>query len=218
MGRHKTISDDDVLAIARGVFRQQGHAASTREIARAAGVSEAVLYQRFGNKDALFFLSMAPRAPDLAALLGPEDPPGDAHTYLREVVERMATYFSEVLPIGIQVMIHPSFDMASFSKSPAANVAGNLQAGLLARLEVLQRRKAISVGSPASAARLLTSLAHDWALHSVFSGALPPRRDLFAMIDTVWHGFAPAAAGAVTSRRGPTSPTPELRRPRRTAG
>jgi AcrR family transcriptional regulator len=214
MGRHKTISDDDVLAIARGVFRQQGHAASTREIARAAGISEGVLYQRFGNKDALFFLSMAPRAPDLAALLGPEDPPGEAHAYLREVVERMAGYFAEVLPIAIQVMIHPSFDMSSFSKNRPANAAGTLETGLLHRLEALQRRKAISAGSPTSAARLLTSLAHDWALHSILSGGTPPRRELFAMIDTVWHGFAPAAA--VTARRAPAHPTPELRRPRRT--
>src|SRR5262245_3040268 len=44
MGRQKTITDDEVLRIARNVFRAQGHTATTREIAQAAGISEAVLY------------------------------------------------------------------------------------------------------------------------------------------------------------------------------
>src|SRR5262245_60647331 len=51
MGRHKTISDDEVLQVARGLFREKGHTATTREIAEAAGISEAILYQRFGSKD-----------------------------------------------------------------------------------------------------------------------------------------------------------------------
>src|SRR2546421_144555 len=44
MGRHKTISDDQVLQVARGLFREKGHTATTREIAEAAGISEAILY------------------------------------------------------------------------------------------------------------------------------------------------------------------------------
>ena len=40
MGRHKTITDDDVLRIARDHFRAHGHTATTRQIAESAGVSE----------------------------------------------------------------------------------------------------------------------------------------------------------------------------------
>src|SRR5216683_5525340 len=71
MGRHKTISDDEVLRAARDIFREKGHTATTREIAEAADISEAILYQRFGSKDDLFFAAMAPRAPDVEKLLGP---------------------------------------------------------------------------------------------------------------------------------------------------
>jgi AcrR family transcriptional regulator len=77
MGRNKTVEDEEVLAAAREVFRRGGHAASTRDVARAAGVSQAVLYQRFGSKEELFFRAMAPEPLDIAALLGPY-PPADA--------------------------------------------------------------------------------------------------------------------------------------------
>jgi AcrR family transcriptional regulator len=46
MGRRKLVEDDELLAVARGVFVEKGIAASTREIARRAGISEAVIYQR----------------------------------------------------------------------------------------------------------------------------------------------------------------------------
>src|SRR5215467_12399695 len=89
MGRQKTITDDEVLRVARNIFREQGHTATTREIAQAAGISEPVLYQRFGSKDELFFTAMRPRGPDLEQLLGPKDPPEDALTYLHAVVVRL---------------------------------------------------------------------------------------------------------------------------------
>ena len=78
MSRPKTISDDEVLRIACDVFREHGHTVSTREIAQAAGISEAILYQRFGSKDGLFFAAMHARGPDVEQLLGPEDPADDA--------------------------------------------------------------------------------------------------------------------------------------------
>src|SRR5436309_1560573 len=109
MGRQKTISDDDVLGVARTVFRERGHTATTREIAHAAGISEAILYQRF-------FASMRPRGPDIELLLGSEEPPETAKTYLRKVVGRLGEHFAEVIPMALQVMMHPSFDRASLER------------------------------------------------------------------------------------------------------
>src|SRR5262245_57417430 len=109
MGRLKTITDDEVLGIARSVFRTQGHTATTRQIAEAAGISEAILYQRFGSKNELFFASMRPLWPDVERLLGPKKPVVDALTYLRDVVVRLGKHFAEVIPLGLRVMMHPSF-------------------------------------------------------------------------------------------------------------
>jgi AcrR family transcriptional regulator len=189
MGRHKIISDHEVLQVARDVFRAQGHTATTRQIADAAGISEAVLYQRFGSKDDLFFAAMHPRGPDIEALLGPEDPPDDAHAYLRTVVLRIGKYLAEVIPLALRVMTHPSFDPAALARAQP-NAAATLQSQLAQRLASLARRKRLRVQSVDVTARLLVSLAHDWALGGVLAPGRPNReRELKAMVDVVWEGL-----------------------------
>lgn len=189
MGRHKTISDEEVLRIAREVFRDKGHTATTREIAGAVGVSEAVLYQRFGSKDDLFFAAMAPTVPDVEALLGPKDPPDDAHAYLRAAVVRMGGYFAEMIPLALRVMTHPNFDPAMFGRTRGPRPAARLQEALAERIASLMRRKQLAAPSAAVAARLLVSLAHDWALGAVLSHGSPTQRDLKELVDVVWEGL-----------------------------
>jgi AcrR family transcriptional regulator len=189
MGRHKTISDEEVLRVAREVFRRQGHTATTREIAEAAGISEAVLYQRFGSKDELFFAAMHAVGPDVEHLLGPEEPPDDARAYLHAVVGRLGEYFSEVIPLAVRQMMHPSFDHSRLQRGRPSGPAV-LQEGLAARLASLARRGRLATASEAAAARLLVSLAHDWALRGVMPhGSTPRVRELRDMVDVVWEGL-----------------------------
>jgi AcrR family transcriptional regulator len=189
MGRHKTITDEEVLGIARRIFRAQGHTATTREIAQAAGISEAILYQRFGSKNELFFAAMRPQGPDLEPLLGPREPAEDARTYLHAVVVRMGEHFSEVIPLALRVMMHPSFDPSSLARAPPGG-PGLLQEGLAQRLTVLARRGELTMRSAAVTARLLVSLAHDWALGRVHGASGRGVRDLKEMVDVVWEGLA----------------------------
>jgi AcrR family transcriptional regulator len=191
MGRYKTISDDDILCAARDIFREQGHTATTREIGQAAGISEAVLYQRFGSKDDLFFAAMAPKKPDIEQLLGPKDPPDDAHAYLHAVVVRIGGYFVEVLPLILHVMTHPSFELAMLSRGKSANSDVGLRESLAERLASLAQRKRIAISSPDVTARLLVSLAHDWALGMVLSPGMCMQgsHELKEMVDVVWEGL-----------------------------
>jgi AcrR family transcriptional regulator len=188
MGRQKTISDEEVLRIARDIFRGQGHTATTREVAQAAGISEAVLYQRFGSKDELFFAAMRPQGPDIEPLLGPKDPPQDALTYLHTVVVRLGEYFAEVIPLALRVMMHPSFDPASLARAPPGGPAV-LHEGLAERLAALARRGELATRSVAVTARLLLSLAHDWALRRVHGASPRGVRELKEMVDVVWEGL-----------------------------
>lgn len=192
MGRHKTISDDDVLRIARDVFRAHGHTATTRQVAQAAGISEAVLYQRFATKDELFFAAMHSAGPEIVPLLGPPDPPDDAREYLRTTVVRLGRHFADVIPLALRVMTHPSFDPATIARvrpgSPPA-----LRDALAERIASLARRGLIAARSPAATARLLLSLAHDWALgqSTGHGSAAGGTRGLREMVDVVWEGLRP---------------------------
>jgi AcrR family transcriptional regulator len=189
MGRRKTISDEDVLGIARNLFRARGHAVTTRQIAEAAGISEAILYQRFVSKDDLFFAAMHPRGPDIEELLGPKEPVGDARTYIQEVVVRFGKYFAGVLPLALRVMTHPSFDPSSLARAQP-NAGAVLREGLAKRLATLMQKKRIVTQPEVITARLLVSLAHDWALGKVLSPNSSQRdQDLKAMVDVVWEGL-----------------------------
>src|SRR5262245_48299735 len=188
MGRQKTITDDKVLHIARNLFRKHGHTATTREIAQAAGISEAVLYQRFGSKDELFFAAMHPQGPDLEQLLGPMDPPGDALDYLRAVVGRLGEHFAEVIPLALHVITHPSFDPAKLAHAHPGGPA-LLVPGLAERLAALARRGELAMPRTAVTARLLVGLAHDWALRRVHGATPQGIRDLKDMVDVVWKGL-----------------------------
>jgi AcrR family transcriptional regulator len=190
MGRQKTISDDEVLRVARDVFRRHGHTATTREIAQAAGISEAVLYQRFGSKDELFFAAMRPQATDVVQLLGPAKPPDDAYAYLHDVVVRMGKHFAEIIPLALRVMTHPSSGPGRLERGRPGGPSA-LQEGLAERIASLASRGRIATASEAATARVLVSLAHDWALMTALSHTAPSRRvrELTEMVDAVWTGL-----------------------------
>ena len=82
MGRPKTIEDSALLEIARKIFRERGHSASTRDIAEAAGISEAIIYQRFKTKDALFIAALTRHAPSLNAISEIDATKHDPQSYL----------------------------------------------------------------------------------------------------------------------------------------
>ena len=188
MARPKTISDDEVLRVARELFREKGHTASTRAVAEAAGISEAILYQRFNSKDELFFRAMHSTGPDLEEILGPDQPIDDAREYLCGVVVRAGKHFVSVIPLGLQVMMHPSFNRQKLGPIGGPN---ELKTGLIGRLESLVKRKRMAVVNPAMAARLLLSVAHDWALgQSLRPGpAAKGISDLEELFEVVWMGL-----------------------------
>ena len=110
MGRHKQVSDETVLQAAREVFSENGFGASTREIARQAGVSEAVLYQRHKTKLDLFFAAMIPPPLDL----GDPRRPGRKRGFqpeLEALALRILAYFRDAMPVLVQLVTHPGFNL-----------------------------------------------------------------------------------------------------------
>lgn len=193
MARPKTITDDALLAAAREVFAAHGHTASTRQVADAAGISEAVLYQRFGNKDELFFAAMRPPPPDVPAILGPDPADGDARADLCRVVVRAGRHFAAAIPLGLRVMSHPLFTPARLGQVPPGG-GPSLREALTARLDAFVERGRIADVDTAVAARVLISLAHDWALSGAMAGGPTParERELRELVDAVWDGLRPS--------------------------
>lgn len=198
MSRPKTITDEELLSVARKVFREAGHAASTRQIAESAGISEGILYQRFRSKDDLFFAAMEPPAPDLQAILGPDEPTADVQRYLRGVVARMAAYFGEVVPLGLRLMMHPSFDRNSLTRLSSATQ--KLEDELARRLRWFAKHKQLRRSAVQVTARMIVSLAHDWAVGQAMSssGGSANLSQLQPVVDVICSGAASMGPRAKT--------------------
>jgi AcrR family transcriptional regulator len=135
MGRRKLVEDDELLAVAREVFVEKGIAASTREIARRAGISEAVIYQRHPTKAHLFFTAMVPVALNVEDPLS--EPANDLSVVeqLEEIALGMMRYFRAVMPILMQLLTHPEFDLEKFAQRHPDSTFGRMHLGLIRYLE-----------------------------------------------------------------------------------
>ena len=138
MGRPKTIQDGELLAIARDLFVEKGIGASTREVARRAGISEAVIYQRYPTKADLFFAAMVPPPLSVEQLL--EGGAGDAGVLsrLENIALGMVDYFRELVPILVPLMSHPSFDFEQIAHRHPESPLARLRVGLVDYLETQQ--------------------------------------------------------------------------------
>ncbi|MEM8586806.1 MAG: helix-turn-helix domain-containing protein [Pseudomonadota bacterium] len=192
MGRVRTVEDEDILKAARLAFLDRGQLATTREIAEAAGISQAVLYQRFGSKDDLFFAAMAPPPPDLDSLLG--DPPREAEeteAYLADVAERLYRYFETVAPLFVQLATHTAFPSDHLADAHGPMMESGLVGALSTRLGDLVEKGCLRKGDGGAMARLLISLAHGEAVSAALLKTPPDANRRRETIRLIWHGLKP---------------------------
>ena len=140
MGRRKLIGDEELLAVAREVFIEKGLAGSTREIARRAGISEAVIYQRHRTKAELFFRALVPPTPDIDALLLGRDRCDGPLDHLEQITLGMLEYFREIAPIIKPLMNHPDFNFEDFGERHPNAPLHALREGITDALQAQQDR------------------------------------------------------------------------------
>ena len=109
MPRTKTISDEDLLAACRAEFLAQGLQVSTKRLAQRAGISEGILFQRFGTKDELFFASMRMPPPHLEAVVA--EALGSIHVEQALLIFAQAAldYLRRNMPAVLLVLAHPDY-------------------------------------------------------------------------------------------------------------
>jgi len=197
VGRPKQISDEAVLRAARDVFVERGFGASTRVIARRAGISEAVLYQRHQTKLDLFFAAMIP--PPLS--LGSEARGRSAVADLGALALDVMQHFRRAMPVLLQLVTHPSFNLADHADRAARLPLQHLGEAVAACLERHRRAGTITGDRARAHAATLTLLA---SLHSL---ALFERLGLHGgdFPDATVRGIVRLIVAGLAPKKGKTS-------------
>ncbi len=201
MGRKKLISDAELLDVARKVFVESGVGASTKEIARRAGVSEGVIFQRFPTKEDLFFAAMIPPAADLDKLL--RHPRSKGQALLEKLTFAMIDYWRETLPVLLPLVAHPSFRFEEFTRRHPDNPLSQLRNALGHFFVEEQRAGRIGPVNPGAAALVVWSTAHTVVFFERM-GAHDGRMDPKIIRETVramWEGLKPGRRVVRTSQR-----------------
>ncbi len=193
MGRPKLIQDDELLAVAREVFVEKGIAASTREIARRAGISEAVIYQRHLTKADLFFAAMVPPALNVEDLLAAQSNDLGVLEHLEEIALGMMEYFRELVPILLPLMTHPSFDFEKFVQRHPDSPMNRIRQGLMEYLEAQRELGNIVAENVGPAALTLFAALHSFAIFERLGahGGEFDEATVRAMVRSLWTGLAP---------------------------
>lgn len=180
MARPKRIDDGEVLMRARELFERHGYAVSTREIATVVGLSQPALYQRFGNKGALFIASMGLLPLDVDAVLrhDPQEVALSLDSQLAGLIGRLESAVANVLP----AMLHTN---AAHKLEPEmANAlhrhlgAETLVRKLHARVKEWKTSGLIAVHvDPIALVNMLLSLVHGRVLIRIAGAAVDHAKD-----------------------------------------
>lgn len=104
MPDHAPTARDRILDAAASIMRDRGIAkATTKQIAAAAGYSEAMIYKLFDDKVDLFLSVLRERVPTVDILTRTDRTPGDADTLdgrLRATIEQITSFYRQTFAIG----------------------------------------------------------------------------------------------------------------------
>src|SRR5438132_9187288 len=173
--------------------------ATTKEIAQAAGLSEAALYRHFADKAELFLCVIGERIPQLFALL--RELPGKAgqrtvRTNLEEIAMAALEFYSQTLPLAASLFAEPELLTRHQERLRSKNAGPQNGLEMLAayvRSEQRLGRINTKVDADAAAALLLGSCIGR-ALISRFIGQNPVQADdrfVKGVVRTLLIGLAP---------------------------
>jgi AcrR family transcriptional regulator len=167
---------EKIVAAAERVMRTLGLArATTKEIARAAGYSEATLYKHFRDKDELFLSVLRERLPPFVATVeGLPDRAGQGtvQATLTELARGAITFYAHSIPMAGSLFAEPTL-LASHREGLRRSGGGPQWGNVLlaAYLRGEQRLGRISPElSPEAGAALLLGACHQRAFLRAFLG------------------------------------------------
>jgi AcrR family transcriptional regulator len=163
-------------------------------VARRAGVSEGLLFQRYRTKADLFFAALAPPPADPTAMLSAGIASRGARESLEDAALRMLGYFREIMPLLLPLVSHPSFDPERFFRREAPT---SLQGWIEALVQFMDagRQDRDAPSSSRDAASLLTAALFGMALIDTIGVHGAPLGDdaVLRMVTSLWHGIGEAS-------------------------
>ncbi|MCT2592203.1 TetR/AcrR family transcriptional regulator [Streptomyces sp. N2-109] len=175
---------DRILDAAHALMRTIGLArTTTKEIARAAGFSEAALYKHFSSKEELFVQVLEERLPPLGPLLNELGAdPGDrsVHANLAEIATRAALFYESSFPIAASLYADPTLLRRHHRATQALGTGPRKPVEALARYLRAEREAGrIRPGAdPDAAAALLLGACAQRAFLYDFQGGERPEQPL----------------------------------------
>ncbi|OCC10811.1 TetR/AcrR family transcriptional regulator [Streptomyces sp. PTY087I2] len=152
---------------------------TTKEIARAAGCSEAALYKYFPSKEELFVTVLKERLPGLGGLLaGLEAGEGTVEAHLTEVARQAALFYEQTFPMAASLYAEPQLKhrheerMRELGTGPHVPIQG-LDAYL--RAEQRAGRVRADADTYAAASLLLGACAQRAFAYDALPGGTPPQ-------------------------------------------
>ncbi|KAB2593689.1 TetR/AcrR family transcriptional regulator [Streptomyces arboris] len=158
---------------------------TTKEIARAAGCSEAALYKYFPSKEELFVTVLKERLPKLGGLLGDLVPgEGGVEANLTEVARQAALFYEQTFPMAASLYAEPQLKRRHEQGLRELGAGPHLPIqGLDAYLRAEQRagRVRADADTYAAASLLLGACAQRAFAYDALPGGTPPQPlDTFA--------------------------------------
>ena len=216
MARPRTISDADLLALARRVFRERGHQATTREVAAAAGLSQAALFKRFASKEALFLAALGSNEPSLQEFVAIAPHADDPRAYLAAVAGWIMQHNREVMPTVLSLASHPRYGRELMAEVHRHHRAGEICAILAVRLRRWQESGQLGPVPLVPFTHIFVQALVCRAIIEIWSGSDPsPSRpeDLRSFVEVFWQGLAPVEASPSTKgRKRPAAKTQRTQR------
>lgn len=188
---------DRILDGAAEVMRTHGLAkTTTKEIARAAGLSEAMLYKVFRDKVDLFLAVLAERLPRIAALSqeGTESEPAPGG--LEALVAELLAFYLESFPIAASLFSDPDL-LGRYRDALRERGAGphRVVEGVAAYLRAEQQAGRIA---PAAGTDVVAELLVGACLHRAFllcfAGEVPGPGQVRRFADEVVNALEPTLA------------------------
>lgn len=193
MGRPKTIETSELLASARKIFRQRGHTATIRDVAKAAGITSAVLYQRFKTKDQLFLAALTQHDASLEALTGLDASQHGPKSYLALFAARAKDHFRSAMPSLLSHAAHPKYGKEMMGQIHRHNRAGEIAGLLVLRFTAWQQAGLVRPMNPRTFAFAFVHALHSMAMVELLSGDdefyVTDAKEMAAFIDLFWSGL-----------------------------